>query len=97
MVMDVVEASLANRLERIAMSDRFMRAVKDLRDFLYEKVFFTHAWPIIWRTSDGPARARPGAAGRRFKYLTLSFRNWNIDPSRRGRALRRKLGRRRAS
>jgi hypothetical protein len=47
MVMDVVEASLANRLERIAMSDRIMRAVKDLRDFLYEKVFFPHAWPII--------------------------------------------------
>lgn len=41
MVMDVVEASLANGLERIAMSDRIMKAVKELRDFLYEKVYFS--------------------------------------------------------
>ena len=41
MVMDVVEASLANGLERIAMSERIMKAVKELRDFLYEKVYFS--------------------------------------------------------
>lgn len=41
MVMDVVEASLTNGLERIAMSDRIMKAVKELRDFLYEKVYFS--------------------------------------------------------
>ncbi len=40
MVMDVVEASLACRLERIAMSDRIMKAMVDLRDFLYDKVYF---------------------------------------------------------
>ncbi len=40
MVLDVVEASLAVRLERIAMSDRIMKAMVDLRDFLYEKVYF---------------------------------------------------------
>ena len=41
MVMDVVEASLANGLERIAMSERIMKAVKELRDFLYERVYFS--------------------------------------------------------
>jgi len=43
MVMDVVEASLAAGLERIAMSDRIMKAVKELRDFLYENVYFSPA------------------------------------------------------
>ncbi len=41
MVMDVVEASLAERLERIAMSERIMKGVKELRDFLYERVYFS--------------------------------------------------------
>ncbi|MCJ7588132.1 MAG: deoxyguanosinetriphosphate triphosphohydrolase [Candidatus Aminicenantes bacterium] len=40
MVMDVVEASLAVNLERIALSGRIKRAIIDLRDFLYEKVYF---------------------------------------------------------
>jgi dGTPase len=40
MVMDVVEASLGTGLERIAMSDPVMRAVLDLREFLYEKVYY---------------------------------------------------------
>ena len=40
MVMDVVEASLALNLERIALSPRIKRAVVELRDFLYEKVYF---------------------------------------------------------
>jgi dGTPase len=40
MVMDVVEASLAMNLERIALSPRIKRAVVELRDFLYEKVYF---------------------------------------------------------
>ncbi len=40
MVMDVVEASLAADLERIAMSDRIMKAVVELREFLYQNVYF---------------------------------------------------------
>ena len=40
MVMDVVEASLGTGLERIAMSDRIMRAVVELREFLYQNVYF---------------------------------------------------------
>jgi len=40
MVMDVVEASLAADLERITMSDRIMRAVVELREFLYQNVYF---------------------------------------------------------
>ena len=43
MVMDVVEASLATELERIAMSDRIMRAVVELREFLYQNVYFNSA------------------------------------------------------
>lgn len=43
MVLDVVEASLASNLEKIAMSERIMRAVKDLRDFLYENVYYGSA------------------------------------------------------
>jgi dGTPase len=43
MVMDVVEASLATRLERIAMSDRIMKAVVELREFLYQNVYFNSA------------------------------------------------------
>jgi dGTPase len=41
MVLDVVEASLGSGLERIAMSERIMRGVKELRDFLYERVYFS--------------------------------------------------------
>ena len=41
--MDVVEASLAAGLERIAMSERIMKAVVELRDFLYENVYFNSA------------------------------------------------------
>jgi dGTPase len=40
MVMDVVEASLAAGLDRIAMSDRIMKAVLELREFLYQNVYF---------------------------------------------------------
>ncbi len=40
MVMDVVEASLACGLERITMSDRILKAVLGLRDFLYDRVYF---------------------------------------------------------
>jgi dGTPase len=43
MVMDVVEASLAADLERITMSDRIMRAVVELREFLYQNVYFNSA------------------------------------------------------
>ncbi len=43
MVMDAVEASLATGLAKIAMSDRIMKAVKELRDFLYENVYFSPA------------------------------------------------------
>jgi dGTPase len=40
MVMDVVEASLGAELDRIAMSDRIMKAVLELREFLYQNVYF---------------------------------------------------------
>ena len=40
MVMDLVEASLAAGLDRIAMSDRIMKAVLELREFLYQNVYF---------------------------------------------------------
>lgn len=40
MVMDVVDASLGTGLRRIALSERILKAIKDLRDFLYEKVYF---------------------------------------------------------
>jgi len=40
MVVDVVEASLKAGLDRIAMSDEIMKAVVELRDFLYERVYF---------------------------------------------------------
>ncbi len=40
MVMDVVEASLATDLERIAMSERIMKAVLELREFLYQRVYY---------------------------------------------------------
>lgn len=43
MVMDVVEASLATGLERIAMTDRIMKAVVELREFLYQNVYFNSA------------------------------------------------------
>jgi len=43
MVMDVVEASLATGLERIAMSERIMRAVVELREYLYQNVYFNSA------------------------------------------------------
>lgn len=40
MVEDVVEASLESSLEKIAMSKEIKEAVIELRDFLYEKVYF---------------------------------------------------------
>jgi len=40
MVMDVVEASLGLGLERIAMSEDIMKAVLELREFLYQTVYF---------------------------------------------------------
>jgi len=40
MVMDVVEASLATGLERVAMSERIMKAVRELREFLYQRVYY---------------------------------------------------------
>ena len=39
MVVDVVESSLKTGLGRIAMSDETMKAVVELRDFLYERVY----------------------------------------------------------
>jgi dGTPase len=39
MVVDVIVASLRADLERIAMSDEVMKAVVELRDFLYERVY----------------------------------------------------------
>lgn len=43
MVVDVVESSLKANLDRIAMSDEIMKAVVELRDFLYERVYFNPA------------------------------------------------------
>jgi dGTPase len=40
MVMDVVEASLGAGLDRIAMSDRIMKPVLELREFLYQRVYY---------------------------------------------------------
>jgi dGTPase len=40
MVVDVVESSLKSDLDRISMSDEIMKAVVELRDFLYERVYF---------------------------------------------------------
>jgi dGTPase len=40
MVADVVEESLKVDLDKIAMSDKIMEAVIELRDFLYDKVYF---------------------------------------------------------
>ena len=40
MVGDVIQASLKTGLERIAMSDEIMKAVVELREFLYERVYF---------------------------------------------------------
>ncbi|MDI6699232.1 MAG: deoxyguanosinetriphosphate triphosphohydrolase [Candidatus Saccharicenans sp.] len=39
LVMDVVDSSLKNRLDRIAMSPKIYQALIDLRDFLYERVY----------------------------------------------------------
>jgi len=41
MVEDVILASLKTGLDRIAMSDGIMKAVVELRDFLYERVYFS--------------------------------------------------------
>jgi dGTPase len=43
MVMDVVEASLDAGLERIAMTERIMRPVLELREFLYQNVYYNSA------------------------------------------------------
>jgi dGTPase len=40
MVVDVVEASLRANLDRVAMSDEITKAVTELRDFLYERVYY---------------------------------------------------------
>ncbi len=40
MVEDVVEASLKSSLKKIAMSEEIKNAVVELRDFLYERVYF---------------------------------------------------------
>lgn len=40
MVEDVVEASLQSNLEKIAMSDEIKESITELRDFLYERVYF---------------------------------------------------------
>jgi dGTPase len=40
MVMDVVEASLGTGLSRIAMSERIMKPVLELREFLYQRVYY---------------------------------------------------------
>jgi dGTPase len=41
MVEDVVDASLKADLEKIAMSDEIKKGVAELRDFLYERVYFS--------------------------------------------------------
>lgn len=41
MVGDVVESSLAADLKKIAMNEEMMAAVVELRDFLYEKVYYS--------------------------------------------------------
>ncbi|MDH4197190.1 MAG: deoxyguanosinetriphosphate triphosphohydrolase [Candidatus Aminicenantes bacterium] len=43
MVLDVVEASLGCDLERIAMSEKILKAVRELREFLYERVYYNSA------------------------------------------------------
>jgi dGTPase len=43
MVRDVVEASLGTDLVRVAMSDRIMKAVLELREFLYQRVYYNSA------------------------------------------------------
>jgi dGTPase len=40
MVVDVVESSLRANLDRIAMGDEITKAVGELRDFLYERVYY---------------------------------------------------------
>jgi dGTPase len=40
MVVDVVEASLRANLDRVAMSDEITKAVTELREFLYERVYY---------------------------------------------------------
>ena len=40
MVDDVIKASLALGLEKIVMSPEIMEAVTELRDFLYERVYY---------------------------------------------------------
>jgi len=40
MVVDVVEASLKIDLDRISMSEEIMKSVVELRDFLYERVYY---------------------------------------------------------
>jgi dGTPase len=40
LVMDVVESSLKNNLQKISMSPKIYQALVDLREFLYEKVYF---------------------------------------------------------
>lgn len=43
MVKDVIETTMENRLERISLSAEMNRAIVDLRDFLYEEVYFSVA------------------------------------------------------
>ena len=40
MVVDVIESSLESGVKRIAMSPEIKQAIKELRDFLYERVYF---------------------------------------------------------
>lgn len=43
MVKDVIESSLEHRLERISMSGKMNQAMMELRDFLYDRVYFSPA------------------------------------------------------
>jgi dGTPase len=52
MVVDVVEESLKVDLDKIAMSDRIMRGVIELRNFLYERVYFNPSARVEHRKAE---------------------------------------------
>lgn len=43
MVQDVIESTLNNKMERIFLSPEMNQAIVDLRDFLYDRVYFSEA------------------------------------------------------
>jgi len=84
MVQDVVESSLRGGLERIAMSDEIMRAVVELRDFLYERVYYNN-------TSRDELRKTERIIRDLFAYLTAHPQGYIKDyPA--GDALEKRVG-----